>query len=104
MPVQPAKRATSLHRQAHVRLNHERIGQERQQAAGIARGLQKIRIAGPRMTGERKPRLHQGAVAETITSGSVAVRHNIPSRTSAGLPSAELHQPVLGWITTGCTE
>ena len=45
--------------QAEVRLDREGIGQQGQQAAGIARGVEEVRIVRPGMSGQGKPALDQ---------------------------------------------
>ncbi len=44
------------------RLQHERIGKEREKTADVARRIEKIRVRGRRMIGTREPRLQQRAV------------------------------------------
>ena len=44
------------------RLHHERIGEQREEAADIARRIEKIRVRGGRMIGAREPGLQQRAV------------------------------------------
>jgi len=48
---------TPLESQRKRRLNHDRVQQQREQAPQIARGIQKVRIAGGRMVGRREPLL-----------------------------------------------
>ena len=70
--------------QAQLRLDDERIGQERDQAAGVARGIEEVRIVSPGMSGQLNQRWTRGAVAATTRSGSVAERPGLPSKSTAG--------------------
>ena len=53
----PSPPDPALFAQTQSRLDQERIGQKRHQAAGIARGIEEIRIARSGMRHERKPAL-----------------------------------------------
>ena len=57
---QPERPVAALLPQWQGRLDDQRIGEQRQQAAGVAGGVQEVRVAGGGVIGARKPALQQG--------------------------------------------
>ena len=60
--TEPIDHAAALVGERHQRLDRDRIGDQRQEAADIARGIEKIRVLRGRMIGAREPGLQQRPV------------------------------------------